>query len=33
MAIDDASSRVFARFYAYENTILTLDRFRRYVTR
>jgi hypothetical protein len=31
--IDDASSRVFARFYAYEGTIPAMDSFRRYVTR
>ena len=31
--IDDASSRVFARFYAYEGTIPALDSFTRYVTR
>src|SRR5579863_168578 len=31
--IDDASSRVFARFYAYEGTIPALDSLRRYVTR
>jgi transposase len=30
--IDDASSRVFARFYAYEGTIPAMDSFRRYVT-
>jgi hypothetical protein len=30
--IDDASSQVFARFYAYEGTIPALDSFRRYVT-
>ena len=29
--IDDASSQVFARFYAYEGTIPALDSFRRYV--
>ena len=29
--IDDASSRVFARFYAYEGTIPALDSFQRYV--
>ena len=28
--IDDASSRVFARFYEYEGTIPALDSFRRY---
>jgi transposase len=31
--IDDASSRVFARFYAYEGTVPALDSFQRYVTR
>ncbi len=31
--IDDASSRVFAQFYAYEGTIPALDSFTRYVTR
>lgn len=31
--IDDASSRVFARFYAYEGTIPAMDSFQRYVTR
>lgn len=31
--IDDASSRVFARFYAYEGTSPAMDSFRRYVTR
>jgi len=31
--IDDASSRVFARFYAYEGTIPAMDSFTRYVTR
>lgn len=31
--IDDASSRVFARFYAYEGTMPAMDSFRRYVTR
>jgi transposase len=30
--IDDASSRVFARFYAYEGTIPAMDSFRRYIT-
>ena len=30
--IDDASSRVCARFYEYEGTIPAMDRFRRYVT-
>jgi transposase len=29
--IDDASSRVFARFYAYEGTIPALDSFQRYI--
>ncbi len=29
--IDDASSRVFARFYAYEGTVPALDSFQRYV--
>ncbi len=29
--IDDASSRVVARFYAYEGTVPALDSFRRYV--
>jgi len=29
--IDDASSRVFARFYAYEGTIPAMDSFQRYV--
>jgi len=29
--IDDASSRVFARFYAYEGTLPALDSFQRYV--
>jgi hypothetical protein len=29
--IDDASSRVFARFYAYEGTIPAMDSFMRYV--
>jgi len=29
--IDDASSRVFARFYAYEGTIPAMDRVTRYV--
>jgi len=29
--IDDASSRVFARFYAYEGTIPAMDSFTRYV--
>ena len=28
----DTSSRVFARFYEYEGTILAMDSFRRYVT-
>ncbi len=31
--IDDASSRVWARFYEYEGTVPALDSFRRYVTR
>jgi transposase-like protein len=31
--IDDASSRVFARFYEYEGTISAMDSFTRYVTR
>jgi transposase len=31
--IDDASSRVAARFYAYEGTVPALDSFRRYVER
>jgi transposase len=31
--IDDASSRVLARFYAYEGTIPAMDSFTRYVTR
>ena len=30
--IDDASSRVYARFYAYEGTIPAMDSFTRYVT-
>lgn len=30
--IDDASSRVFARFYEYEGTIPAMDSFTRYVT-
>ena len=30
--IDDASSRVWARFYEYEGTIPAMDSFRRYVT-
>jgi hypothetical protein len=29
--IDDASSRVYARFYAYEGTIPAMDRFQRYI--
>lgn len=29
--IDDASSRVFARFYTYEGTIPAMDSFRRYI--
>jgi hypothetical protein len=28
--IDDASSRVYARFYAYEGTIPAMDSFQRY---
>lgn len=31
--IDDASSRVYARFYAYEGTIPAMDSFQRYMTR
>ena len=31
--IDDASSRVFVRFYEYEGTIPAMDSFQRYVTR
>ena len=31
--IDDASSRVYARFYDYEGTIPAMDSFTRYVTR
>jgi hypothetical protein len=31
--IDDASSRVYARFYAYEGTIPAMDSFQRYVQR
>lgn len=31
--IDDASSRVYARFYAYEGTIPAMDSFTRYVRR
>ena len=31
--IDDASSRVYARFYDYEGTIPAMDSFQRYVTR
>jgi transposase-like protein len=31
--IDDASSRVLARFYAYEGTIPAMDSFKRYVKR
>lgn len=31
--IDDASSRVFARFYAHEGTIPAMDSFQRYVRR
>jgi hypothetical protein len=30
--IDDATSRVFARFYPYEGTIPAMDSFRRYVS-
>ena len=30
--IDDATSRVFARFYSYEGTIPALDSFRRYIS-
>jgi transposase len=30
--IDDASSRVYARFYAYEGTLPAMDSFQRYVT-
>lgn len=29
--IDDASNRVFVRFYAYEGTIPALDSFQRYI--
>jgi hypothetical protein len=29
--IDDASSRVFARFYEYEGTIPAMDSFQRYI--
>ena len=29
--IDDASSQVYARFYAYEGTIPAMDSFMRYV--
>ncbi len=29
--IDDASSRVFARFYDYEGTIPAMDSFHRYM--
>jgi hypothetical protein len=29
--IDDASSRVYARFYTYEGTIPAMDSFQRYV--
>jgi len=32
-SIDDASSRVFARFYDYEGTIPAMDSFQRYVQR
>ena len=31
--IDDASSRVYARFYEYEGTIPAMDSFRRYIQR
>ncbi|MBK5281944.1 MAG: hypothetical protein JJE16_07645, partial [Nitrospiraceae bacterium] len=31
--IDDANSRVFARFYEYEGTLPAMDSFQRYVTR
>lgn len=31
--IDDASSRVFARFYDYEGTLPAMDSFRRYILR
>lgn len=31
--IDDASGRVFARFYAYEGTIPAMDSFKRYIKR
>jgi len=31
--IDDASGRVYARFYAYEGTIPALDSFKRYIRR
>jgi len=31
--IDDANSRVFARFYEYDGTILAMDSFQRHVTR
>ncbi len=31
--IDDATSRVFARFYSYEGTFPALDSFRRYIQR
>ena len=31
--IDDASSRVYAQFYAYEGTIPAMDSFQRYMTR
>jgi predicted DNA-binding protein (UPF0251 family) len=30
--IDDATSRVFARFYAYEGTMPAMDSFRRYIS-
>ena len=29
--IDDASGRIFARFYAYEGTIQEMDSLQRYV--
>ena len=31
--IDDANSRVFARFYEYEGTLPAMDSFQRYITR
>jgi len=31
--IDDATSRVFARFYTYEGTIPAMDSFRRYISK